>query len=141
MGTSRDKKEASPVLLYQGLSDHREWKIFPSYSMSDCVLSYFNHVQLLVTPWTVARQPPLSMGFSRQAYWNGLPCPPPGDLPTQGLNPHLLCLWHWQVDSLPLSHLGKTAAVYDVTCKREGSMGTLSGALSPPSLGRGRCLP
>ena len=35
----------------------------------------------LATPWTVARQAPLSMGFSRQEYWTGLPCPPPGDLP------------------------------------------------------------
>ena len=43
-----------------------------------CVLSHFSHVQLFVTPWTVARQAPLSMGFSRQEYWSGLPCPPPG---------------------------------------------------------------
>ena len=37
-------------------------------------------VRLSVTPWTVARQAPLSVGFSRQEYWSGLPCPPPGDL-------------------------------------------------------------
>ena len=43
------------------------------------------------------------MGFPRQECWSGLPFPPPGDLPTQGLNPSLL---HWQVDSLPLSHQG-----------------------------------
>ena len=42
------------------------------------------------TPWTVARQAPLSMGFSRQEYWSGLPCLPPGDLPDQGSNPGLL---------------------------------------------------
>ena len=40
-----------------------------------------------VTPWTVARQGPLSMGFSRQECWSGLPCPPPGDLPTPGIEP------------------------------------------------------
>ena len=40
-----------------------------------------------VTPWTVARQAPLSMGFSRQEYWSGLPCPPPGDLPNPGIEP------------------------------------------------------
>ena len=45
------------------------------------MLSHFSHVQLFVTPWTVARQPPLPMGFSRQKYWSGLLCPPPGDLP------------------------------------------------------------
>ena len=38
-----------------------------------------------VIPWTVARQPPLSMGFPRQEYWNGLPCPSPGDLPDPGI--------------------------------------------------------
>ena len=45
------------------------------------VLSPFSRVQLLVTLWTVARQAPLSMGFSKQEYWRGLPCPPSGDLP------------------------------------------------------------
>ena len=40
-----------------------------------------------VTLWTVARQAPLSMGFPRQAYWNGLPCPPRGDLPNPGIEP------------------------------------------------------
>ena len=59
-----------------------------------------------VTPWIAAHQTPLSMGFSRQEYWSGLPFPPPGDLP-RGLNPHLLHLLHWQVGSLPPSHLGK----------------------------------
>ena len=44
-----------------------------------------SRVQLLVTPWTVARQAPLSTGFSRQEYWSGLPCPPPGDLPNPGI--------------------------------------------------------
>ena len=39
-----------------------------------------SHVRLFVTPWTVALQAPLSMGFSRREYWSGLPCPPPGDL-------------------------------------------------------------
>ena len=55
-------------------------------------------------PWTVAHQAPLSMGFSRQEYWRGLPFPPPGIFPTQGPNPHLLRLLHRQAGSLPLSH-------------------------------------
>ena len=46
-----------------------------------------NHVQLFVTPWTVAPQSPLSMGFSRQEYWSGLPFPSPGDLPNPGIEP------------------------------------------------------
>ena len=41
----------------------------------------------LVTPRTAARQAPLSMGFSRQEDWSGLPCPPPGDLPEPGVEP------------------------------------------------------
>ena len=44
-------------------------------------------IQLCVTPWTVAHQAPLSMGFSRQEYWSGLPFPSPGDLPNPGIEP------------------------------------------------------
>ena len=51
------------------------------------MLSRFIHVQLFVTLWTVAHQAPLSKGFSRQEYWSGLPCPPPGDLPDPGTEP------------------------------------------------------
>ena len=49
------------------------------------MLSHFSHVRLFVTLWTIAHQVPLSMGFSRQEYWSGLPCPPPGDLPQPGI--------------------------------------------------------
>ena len=48
---------------------------------TELMLSRFSHIQLFVTPWTVAQQVPLSMGFSRQEYWSVLPCPPPRDLP------------------------------------------------------------
>ena len=54
-----------------------------------CV-SALSHVQLLVTPWTVACQAPLSMGFPKQEYWSGLPCPPAGDLPDPGIEPKSL---------------------------------------------------
>ena len=60
-----------------------------------------------VTPWTVAHQAPLSMGFSGQEYWSGLPCPTPGDLPNPGIKPVSPAL---QVDSLPMSHLGAVPA-------------------------------
>ena len=46
-----------------------------------CELICFNHVRFFETLWAVAHQVSLSMGFSRQEYWSGLPCPPPGDLP------------------------------------------------------------
>ena len=52
-----------------------------------CMLSCLSWVQLFVTPWTVVRQALLSMGFSRQESWSGLPCPPPGDLPDPGIEP------------------------------------------------------
>ena len=56
-------------------------------SLSVCVLSHFSHVQPFATPWTVACWAPLSKGFSRQEYWSGLPCLPPGDLPHPGIEP------------------------------------------------------
>ena len=52
-----------------------------------CVLRHFSGVQLFVTPWTVAHQAPLSMGFSRQEYWSGLPCPPQRELPNSEIEP------------------------------------------------------
>ena len=55
-----------------------------------CVRSHFRHVQLFVTLWTENNQAPLSMGFSRQEYWSGLPCPSPGNLPNPESNPGLL---------------------------------------------------
>ena len=53
------------------------------------------------TPWTVAYQAPLSMGFPRQDYWSGLPFPSPGGLSNPEIELHFL---HWQVGSLPLNH-------------------------------------
>ena len=58
-----------------------------------------------VTSWTVARQAPLSMEFSRQEYWSGLPCPPPGNLPDPGIEPRASAL---QADSLPSESPGKS---------------------------------
>ena len=64
-----------------------------------------HHSPLFETPWTVALQAPLSMGFSRQEYWSGLPCPPPGDLSNPRVKPRSPAL---QVDSLPSEPPGKT---------------------------------
>ena len=55
--------------------------ILCSFLHSTCVLSCSSRVRPCATQWTVSCQTPLSMGFSRQEYWSGLPCPPPGDLP------------------------------------------------------------
>ena len=67
-----------------------------------CLILWF-----FATPWTVCSPPgSSSMGFFRQECWSGLPFPPSGIFPTQGSNPHLLQVLHWQADSLPLGHLG-----------------------------------
>ena len=53
-----------------------------------CVcVQLLSHVRLFETPWTIACQAPLSMGFSRQETWSALPFPPPGDLPDPGIEP------------------------------------------------------
>ena len=51
------------------------------------MLSCFSCVQLIMTLWTVAHQAPMSIGFSGEEYWSGLPCPPPWDLPNTGIEP------------------------------------------------------
>ena len=68
-------------------------------SVCSAVLSHSNCVQFFATPWTLAHQAPLSMGFSRREYWSGLPCPPQRDLPDPGVKPASLCLPHRQAGS------------------------------------------
>ena len=63
-----------------------------------------SRVRLSVTPWTVAHQAPLSMGFSRQEYWSGLPFPSPGDLSDPGIDPRSPAL---QADALTSETPGK----------------------------------
>ena len=70
-------------------------------SKSLLLLCHFSNVWFFATPWTIAYQTPLSMGFSRQEYWSGLPFPSQVIFPTQGLNSCFLHLLHWQVGSLP----------------------------------------
>ena len=71
------------------------------------MLNHFSHVQLIATPWTVARQAPLSMGFSRKNTGVGCHALLQGIFLTQGSNPCLSCLLHWQGGSLPLAPPGK----------------------------------
>ena len=73
-------------------NDHNYWSSeTPMYQYFPSLLwlkvKSFSHVQLFATPWTVAHQAPLSMGFSRQEYWSGLPFPSPGALPNLGIEP------------------------------------------------------
>ena len=93
---------SSPSSSHQiltGLEGHLLSRIFPSHTpwqlgVATCECSSPSHVQLFLTPWTVTRQAPLSMGFPRQKYWGGLPCPPPGDLPDPGIKPGSPALRH-----------------------------------------------
>ena len=78
----------------------------PSASPCMCMLTCFRPVQLFLTPWTVACQAPLSMGFSRQEHWSGLPYPPPGDLPDPGMEPVSPAFPALLANSLLLSHQG-----------------------------------
>ena len=73
--------------------------------MFTCVKS-LSRVRLFAIPWTVARQAPLSMGFSKQEHWSGLPCPPPGHLPNPGIKPGSPVL---QADALSSEPPGKTS--------------------------------
>ena len=67
---------------------------------------------LFASPWTVTCQALLSMGFSKQEYWNGLPCPLPGDFPDPEIKPAFSVAPALQADSLLLSHRGKPKSVF-----------------------------
>ena len=73
------------------------------------MLSHVSRVQLSVTSWTVAHQAALSMRFSRQEYWSGSPCPPPGDCPNPGIEPGSLAL---QAGSLPSEPISPRTEIY-----------------------------
>ena len=87
------------VLLREKVS-HRKMKV-----------KSLSRVRLFATPWTVARQAPPCMGFSRQESWSGLPLPSPGDLPDPGIEPGSPAL---QTDALPSEPLGKPYATVHV---------------------------
>ena len=98
-------------IMYVILMVFHKWVIhavfFTSFNdVCAAVPSSVTCVRLFVTPWTAAHQAPQFMGFSGQEYCSGEPSPFPGDLSTQGSNPHLLCLLRRQADSLLPRHLG-----------------------------------
>ena len=109
---NRDPPSSStvPVNLWLGFSS---WSLFTALliphsteeatSSWSCLLSHLSRARLFETPWSVACQAPLSMGLSRQEYWSGVALLQ-GIFPTQGSN-GLLCLLHWQADSLSPGHM------------------------------------
>ena len=90
-----------------------------------------SRVQLFATSWSVASRAPLSMGFSRQEYWSGLPFPSPGDLPNPGIKPRSPAL---QADSLPIeppgepknSGVGGLSLLQGIFLTQEGNRGILN---------------
>ena len=82
-------------------------------SVCVCPLSCFRHAQLFETIWTIARQAPLSMGFSRHKCWSGLLSPPPENLPNPVMEPTSLALL---MDSLPTEPPGKPMCVCMCAC-------------------------
>ena len=79
--------------MFSRLDFMKDTKYFPSLSLgcsSHCVYYSLSHVQLFAAPLTVACQTPMSMGFSRQEHWSGLPFLFQGIFLTKGLNPGLL---------------------------------------------------
>ena len=83
-----------------------------------CGIQSFSHVQFFVTPRTVALQTLLSVGFSRQEYWSGLPFPSPGGFPDPETEPVSGRLLHWQVGSLPLAPPGEPTNSVDSNVPR-----------------------
>ena len=63
------------------------WQMYNDYIYHCCCTLLLSCVWLFVTQWTIAHPAPLSLEFSRQEYWSGLPCPPPGNLPNPGMEP------------------------------------------------------
>ena len=91
-----------------------QFKRINSLSVQFSSVQALSHVQLFVTPWTVAYQAPHSVGFSRQEYWNGLPFPHPEDLPDPGIEPRSPTL---QADALTSEPPGKPPNVRPDTIK------------------------
>ena len=75
------------TLLKEIKEGQNKWKDSPRSWVCTCVLNCFSHVRFFVTLCTIAHQASMSIEFSRQEYWSGLLCPPPGDLPKPGIKP------------------------------------------------------
>ena len=98
-----------------------------SWAVWACMLNCFSRVWLCVTLWTVTHQAPLSMGFSRQEYWSGLPCTPLRNLPDVGIKPASPVTPALQAGSLPLSRLGNPPKLassklsgHSCSCEQQG---------------------
>ena len=126
--TSKEKVESS--LQTHHLSQENTFRYtshwyqpdrYKSIYLHACMLRSFSRVWLCATPWTVALQAPLSMGFSRQENWSRLQCPLSGDLPDPGIKPESPASPALQADSLPLSHWGSPYINITILLKKKFS--------------------
>ena len=90
------------------LGEEHTQNLFVLFLITVFMLSRFSHVQLFATLWTVACQAPLSIGFSRQEYWSGLPWHPPGDFPKPRIEPMSPASPALRMDVLPTEPPGKS---------------------------------
>ena len=97
-----------------------------------------SRIQLFATPWTVAHQALLSMEFSRQEYWSGLPFPALGDLPQSGIEPMSAASPALQADSLPLCLLGSPDGTFNTPLKLTGMTAILEEEWSPEAFESGK---
>ena len=105
-------------LIYYGSDGDVNWKsiwqcCFGILNLHKVKVKLLSRVQLFVTPWTVAYQASLSVGFSRQEYWSGLPFPSPGDLPNTGIKPGSPALQADALASEPPGRLKMSLIVQD----------------------------
>ena len=101
-----------------------------------CAQSLQSRVRLFSTLWTIARQAPLSLGFSREEYWSELPCPPPGGPPIPGIQPRFPAL---QADSLLLSHWGSHFMAHISSVQLSSSVVSDSSQFHGPQHARSPC--
>ena len=101
-------KERNGVNLTEAEDVKKRWQ---EYTESERKVKLLSRVRLFATPWTIAYKAPLSMGFSRQGYWSGLPFPSPEDLPDPGIEPGSPTL---QADVLPSEPPGKSRLLKDI---------------------------
>ena len=88
MPSSRGSSWPMDWTLVSGISCTGRWILYHEHHVF-CHAWVLSHVWLFATLWTIACQAPLSMGFSRQEYWSGLPFPSPRDLPKPGIEPYV----------------------------------------------------
>ena len=102
--TPKHFTEGSDSWIFRGFLSSILWNSTSYQGLQHTAVLTCSVMSNSATPWTVAHQAPLSMGFSRQEYWSGLPCPPPGDRPNPGIEPRSPAS---QVDSLLSEPPGK----------------------------------